>query len=138
MKKALIGLTIAVVAGGAVLFGISLGGNSNGSSTNGSATVSGSSNADKVVEVSGTEYSFSPSKIRVKKGQKVKVKFTNTGSIGHNLVIPSLNVGSEVIGPGQTDSFVFTADKSGSYPIDFECSVPGHAQSGMVGQVMQS
>lgn len=92
----------------------------------------------KVVEVSGTEYSFSPSDIEVEKGQKVKVKFTNTGKAPHDFRIPSLGVGTEIIDGGETDSFTFTAEEKGSYPIKFECSVPGHAQQGMTGELIVS
>lgn len=91
--------------------------------------------ADKTIKVSGTEYSFSPSTIKVEKGQSVKVSFRNEGSISHNLVIPDLGVGSEVIGAGRTSSFTFTAPKSGTFPIRFECTIPGHAESGMTGEV---
>lgn len=49
--------------------------------------------------------------------------------------IPSLGTGSKVIQPGQTDSFTFTAPKSGTFPISFECSLPGHAANGMKGQL---
>jgi plastocyanin len=101
-------------------------------------TSSDSSEDMKVVEVSGTEYSFSPSDIEVEKGQKVKVKFTNTGKAPHDFRIPSLGVGTEIIDGGETDSFTFTAEEKGSYPIKFECSVPGHAQQGMTGELIVS
>lgn len=90
---------------------------------------------DKTIQVSGTEYSFSPSTIQVEKGQTVAIEFNNTGSIPHDLKIPSLEVGSKVIEAGQTDSFKFTAPKSGTFPISFECSLPGHAANGMEGQI---
>ncbi|MDY6761799.1 MAG: cupredoxin domain-containing protein [Candidatus Nanohaloarchaea archaeon] len=92
----------------------------------------------KTVTVSGTEYSFSPSTITVEKGQEVTIEFTNTGQIPHNLKIPALNVGSDTIQAGQTDSFTFTAPESGTFPIDFECTLPGHASSGMTGTLQAS
>ncbi|MFB6226322.1 MAG: plastocyanin/azurin family copper-binding protein [Candidatus Paceibacteria bacterium] len=36
---------------------------------------------------------------------------------------------------GETESFTFTAPKSGTLNLEFECTVPGHAQSGMVGEI---
>lgn len=103
---------------------------------NGGVQDSGSQReADKTIEVSGTEYSFSPSTITVDKGQTVRIKFTNTGKIPHNLKIPDMGVGTRTIQPGQTDTFTFTAPKTGTFPIQFICSLPGHAQNGMTGQV---
>lgn len=89
----------------------------------------------KVVDISGTEYDFSPSEIQVEKGQEVTVNFTNEGDVGHDLVIPELDRGTSVISSGETESFSFTAPKSGTLNLDFECSVPGHAKAGMVGEV---
>jgi protein-disulfide isomerase/uncharacterized cupredoxin-like copper-binding protein len=104
-------------------------------SDSGTETTGGNEQVDKTIQVSGTEYSFSPSTIKVEKGQNVKIEFSNTGSIPHDLKIPGLGAGSNVIQPGQTDSFTFTAPKSGSFPISFECSLPGHAATGMEGQL---
>ena len=90
----------------------------------------------KVVNVSGTEFDFSPSNITVDQGQKVKINFTNEGNVAHDLKIPSLGVGTSVIEAGATESFTFTAEESGTYPMEFECTVPGHAQQGMAGKII--
>lgn len=94
-------------------------------------------NVDKTVTVSGTEYSFSPSTITIQKGQTVKVEFSNTGQVPHNLKIPSLSVGTRTVQPQQTTSFTFTAPSSGTFPIQFECTLPGHAANGMTGSVTE-
>ncbi len=91
----------------------------------------------KEITVSGTEYSFSPDTIRVQPGQEVRVTFENTGSIGHDFVVEGLDVGTEVIEPGNTDSVTFTApSSSGEYPMTFLCSVPGHQEAGMEGTLI--
>lgn len=90
----------------------------------------------KVVSVSGDEFSFSPSTITAEEGQKVKINFTNEGKVAHDLKIPSLGVGTSVIEAGATESFTFTAKESGTYPMEFECTVPGHAEQGMVGKIV--
>ncbi|MFB6242200.1 MAG: thioredoxin domain-containing protein [Candidatus Nanosalina sp.] len=105
------------------------------SSDSGTQETAGEKKVDKTIQVSGTEYSFSKTIIQVEKGQTVRIEFTNTGSIPHNLRIPGLGVGSETLRPDQTDSFTFTAPESGSYPIRFECSLPGHASNGMKGNL---
>ncbi|MDY6778702.1 MAG: thioredoxin domain-containing protein [Candidatus Nanohaloarchaea archaeon] len=103
------------------------------SALNGGTGGSGTQSVDRTITVSGTEYSFSPSTITVKKGQTIRIRFTNTGRIPHNLRIPSLGVGSQTIRAGRTDSFTFTAPESGTFPIRFECTLPGHSESGMKG-----
>lgn len=86
------------------------------------------------IAVSGTEYSFSPSSITLSAGERVKITFRNDGRIVHNFVIRDLGISTKTIGPGQTDSFEFTAPVSGSYT--FTCSVPGHATAGMAGDLI--
>ncbi|MDY6778568.1 MAG: cupredoxin domain-containing protein [Candidatus Nanohaloarchaea archaeon] len=90
---------------------------------------------NQTIEVSGGEYYFSPQTITVEKGERIRVQFTNQGQVSHNLRIPSLNIGSPAISPGRTDSFTFTAPKTGTFPIRFECTIPGHAERGMTGDV---
>ncbi len=83
------------------------------------------------ITVGGTEFSFSPSTISVNKGDHVKLKFKNTGSLPHNLTITDLNIATKTIQPGESDTVEFVADKAGSY--GFVCTVGTHAQKGMKG-----
>ncbi|MDY6778703.1 MAG: cupredoxin domain-containing protein [Candidatus Nanohaloarchaea archaeon] len=104
----------------------------------GSTADTTASTVNQTVTVSGGEYYFSPRRISVTRGERVRVTFRNTGSIPHNLRIPSLGVGSNTINPGRSSSFTFTAPKSGTFPITFECTLPGHARNGMRGTVTVS
>lgn len=126
-----IGLLAIVVAGVFYAGGLETG-------TTGEAAAGQQDTVNKTIEVSGGEYYFSPRTISVTEGERVKVTFTNTGRIQHNLRIPDLNVGSAVIGSRQKDSFTFTAPETGTFPINFACTLPGHAENGMVGQVQQA
>lgn len=103
----------------------------------GNAAAQQSSDVNRTIQVSGGEYYFSPQTISVEKGEKIRVEFQNTGRATHNLRIPALNVGSATIGPQQADSFTFTAPKTGTFPIEFVCTLPGHARNGMTGQLQQ-
>ncbi len=85
------------------------------------------------ITVLGTDYAFTPAKLSIKKGDKVKLVFQNNGKFPHNLVIDDLKVQTKTINAGQTDTVEFTADKSGSYTM--YCSVDSHQQKGMVGTV---
>jgi len=88
------------------------------------------------ITVDGGEFWFNPKIIEAKKGDTVKITFKNTGRVIHNLVIPSLGVGTRVIQAGSTDSIEFIATKSGA--IGIECTVPGHKERGMIGTLTVS
>ena len=87
----------------------------------------------KEFKVDGSEFAFTPSTLSVKKGDTVKVTFTNTGKYPHNFTISELNVVGKTVQAGQSDMVTFTADKAGSFK--YTCSVPGHEEKGMVGTI---
>jgi len=101
-----------------------------------SATPSGQAMSDKSVKsfsVSGSNFSFSPSEIRVKKGDSVKVTFTSTGGT-HDFVIDAYNVKTGILQNGQSETATFVADKAGTF--EFYCSVGNHRAMGMVGKLV--
>lgn len=85
----------------------------------------------KEFSVSATEFAYTPSTITVIKGDSVKINFTNNGTATHNLAITNFNVATNSIAPGESDSIIFTADKSGSF--SYFCSIGGHRSLGMEG-----
>ena len=107
-------------------------------STTAPEAMSGASGAEsammgsvKEFTVKGTEFAFAPSTMSVRRGDTVKVTFTNAGKYPHNFTITEFNVASKTIQPGQTEVVTFTADKAGTFK--YFCSVPGHEDKGMVG-----
>lgn len=88
--------------------------------------------ADTQIEVTGGNHYFEEDEIEVEEGETVEIIFENEGG-NHDLVIPELDVGTEVIDDGETDSFTYTFDEEGEY--DFECSVGTHAEQGMTGTI---
>ncbi len=90
--------------------------------------------AIKKITVMGTEFAFSPSKINLLAGEKVKLTFQNNGRAPHNLVIDGLNIRTSVIGGGETEIIEFKAPVLGTY--SFICSVPGHRPAGMEGLLL--
>lgn len=94
----------------------------------------GAAETIKEITIIGTEFSFSPSSITVKAGEKVKITFQNKGSASHNLVIEGLGVSAKTIGSGKEDIIEFTAPASGTYAIF--CSIPGHKAAGMEGSLI--
>jgi plastocyanin len=76
---------------------------------------------------------FVPAEIKVKKGDKVKITFKNTGG-SHDFVINEFGVKTAVLGAGKSETVEFSADKEGTY--EYYCSVPGHRAAGMKGMLV--
>jgi plastocyanin len=88
----------------------------------------------QTVSVTGGDFYFNPSTSQINDTGKVKVRFTNQGSVRHNLRLTGIGKGTSVIGSGRSDTFTFNASKAGETPIEFECTLPGHAERGMIGR----
>lgn len=85
------------------------------------------------IRVEGGNYYFEPETINVEEGETVEFVFENAGGT-HDMVIPELGLGTEVIQGGETASFTHTFEESGEF--EFECSVGSHAEQGMVGTIV--
>ncbi|OGE70918.1 hypothetical protein A2617_02175 [Candidatus Daviesbacteria bacterium RIFOXYD1_FULL_41_10] len=83
--------------------------------------------------IAGTPFKFEPNEIKVKKGDRVRITFTNNQGF-HDLTIPELNIKTKQLQVGQSDTVEFTADKAGTF--EFFCSVPTHKDKGMVGKLI--
>ncbi|MBI1754664.1 cupredoxin domain-containing protein [Candidatus Azambacteria bacterium] len=90
--------------------------------------------AVKTFSVSGQNFSFTPSEIRVKKGDKVRINFTNAGGWPHDWVVDGFNAQAPQVEAGKSSSVEFTADKAGTF--EYYCSVGQHRQQGMVGKLV--
>src|SRR3990167_5018611 len=64
-----------------------------------------STESARVITVTGTTCSFTPAEIRIKKGETVKIAFTNAKGT-HDFVIDELNVRIPVIKAGETENVV--------------------------------
>src|SRR4030065_1604497 len=67
------------------------------------------------VSVEGSEYSFSPKTITVKKGATVKLTFKNIGNAIHTWTIDGLNAATGSILPGSSKTIEFDATTAGTY-----------------------
>ncbi|HZE87464.1 MAG TPA: cupredoxin domain-containing protein [Methylomirabilota bacterium] len=101
-----------------------------------SAPSPSSAMAGKMVNVTikGSEFSFSPMTVTLKKDAKVHLTFENAGKFPHNFIIKDLNVATKTIQPGQQDTVDFTVNKAGSF--QFICGVDSHADKGMIGTLI--
>lgn len=87
----------------------------------------------KEFTVAGANFSFAPSTITVRKGDRVKITLNNTEGF-HDLKIDDLNVATKRIQSGEKDTIEFTADKAGSF--EYYCSVGHHRDMGMKGTLV--
>lgn len=83
------------------------------------------------VEVRATEFDYSLDAIEVPRGQPVKIVITNDGRIEHDIVMPEAGL-YLAVAPGETAEGVAVFEQ----PETFFCSIGGHAESGMVGDLL--
>lgn len=84
------------------------------------------------IVVTGSSYKFTPATFTVKKGQKTRILFKNSGGM-HDFVVDELGIRMAVIQSGQEDFVEFTPDKTGAF--EFYCSVGNHRAMGMKGTI---
>lgn len=99
------------------------------------------------IDVTMSEFTFTPNAFTVPAGQEITVNSQNNGAVVHNFIVMKLDtsVGEEFnseddvnvywkleIQPGQDSTTTFTAP---SEPGDYQivCSTPGHYVAGMLG-----
>ena len=84
-------------------------------------------------EVEGWGFYFKPNEIRVKKGETVRITFTNVGSL-HDFSLDEFNVKTKQLAQGESETVEFIADQVGTF--EFYCGVGNHRQQGMVGKLI--
>lgn len=87
----------------------------------------------KTFDLTGKNFSFSQTEIRVKKGDRVLVNFTSTSGT-HDWVIDEFNARTARVDGGKSTSVEFTADKTGTF--EYYCSVGPHRSLGMKGKLI--
>lgn len=87
----------------------------------------------KEFTVSGDNFSFKPSTITVKKGDKVKITFINSEGF-HDWVVDEFGAATKQTQAPTTEVIEFIADKTGSF--EYYCSVGSHRDMGMVGTLV--
>lgn len=86
------------------------------------------------VTVEGENYTYNPSSITVKQGQKVRLTFKSTGGF-HDFVIDEIEgAQSARVSGGEETVIEFTPTKTGSFT--YYCSVGSHRALGMEGTLI--
>ena len=82
---------------------------------------------------------FTPnSLVKTRPNATIEIELTNAGATVHNIVAPGMGLATAVnVNPRQKVTAILKAPgAAGTYP--FWCNVPGHAEAGMIGQVVVS
>ena len=87
----------------------------------------------RTFEVHGSMFKYDVKEIRVRKGDVVKVVFTNDEGF-HDWVLDEFNVRTERIAVGKSAELTFTADKIGTF--EYYCSVGDNRSRGMKGTLI--
>ncbi|HVA25140.1 MAG TPA: cupredoxin domain-containing protein [Chloroflexota bacterium] len=78
---------------------------------------------------------WQPDAIIAKAGDKITLQVKNSGNTAHAFLSPGLSVSQTDVPVQKTTSVTFTAPSApGAY--QFWCNIPGHAEAGMVGEVI--
>ena len=85
------------------------------------------------VTVIAENFKFTPSEIKVKKGDIVRIVFNNKSG-NHDFVLDEFNVKTKQTDGPSTETVEFTADKTGTF--EYYCSVMKHRQMGMKGNLI--
>lgn len=117
----------------------------------------GTSQPSTEITLDAMDFSYSPASVTVPVGEPVVLTLKNSGSVEHDFVIEKIDVksvlkkdsgsdahhthGEEMnfdlhisAQPGDTSVLEFTISESGTYT--FFCSVAGHKEAGMLGQLV--
>jgi nitrite reductase (NO-forming) len=85
------------------------------------------------VDVSASEFKFTPSQLQVAGPGEVTVILHNAGAVEHDFTIDGVP-GKAYARPGETSRATFKLAKAGTYT--FFCSLPGHREAGMQGTLL--
>lgn len=89
--------------------------------------------AGQPVKIAMGDLFFNPNTLVVASGTKVTIDLTNPTPLQHNFSLDAFKISQNVAPNGGKATVSFTPTAAGTYY--FYCNVPGHAQSGMVGQI---
>ena len=89
--------------------------------------------ADVTIELTGRNFAFSKTEIKVKEGDTVTVNFESADGF-HDFVIDEFNAKTGKVNNGEKTTVTFVANKKGSY--EYYCSVGDHRVKGMVGAII--
>jgi uncharacterized cupredoxin-like copper-binding protein len=126
--------TAALLAAAVVIGGCGGGSDDGGGSTAGTDRPPDESSGGSTssINVVGKEFSYDPTRLTLKAGEGSTIVLKNDGSIEHDITVDEARFKLTVPG-NDTSEKVLKVDKPGTY--QFYCSVPGHKDAGMKGEL---
>jgi uncharacterized cupredoxin-like copper-binding protein len=85
------------------------------------------------VEIVGHDIHWSMDTIYAKAGQTIEITLRNEGALDHNFVLAEQGL-DVLLSPGTSETFEVSFDEPGTY--HYICSIPGHEEAGMVGDII--
>src|SRR5699024_1343039 len=85
------------------------------------------------IDVQAMDIMYDITEIRIPADTDVTINIENVGVLEHDFNIDELDVHSEMLAAGESDSVVVNS-AAGEY--EYYCSVAGHRQAGMVGTLI--
>ena len=95
-----------------------------------SVDLSGDGPGIKEITVTNEGFDFIPRQITVRKGDTVRLTYTNGGGF-HDWVLDEFDAATGQFPGGRSETIEFVADEAGSF--EFYCSVANHRARGMWG-----
>jgi uncharacterized cupredoxin-like copper-binding protein len=87
----------------------------------------------KEVTLIGTDIAWNLDTIEAQAGQTLEITVRNEGVLDHDFVIEAFDV-DILLSPGAEQTVTIVPDQA--MVIDYICSIPGHEEAGMVGQII--
>lgn len=137
-----LGFVILIVVGIAVYLALGQGNDKDAMKSDETAMTEPTSEAESMmkdqndvltVELTGKNFEFSKTEIRVKKGQRVKIVFTSEQGT-HDWAVDEFNAATKTVNAGQTSEIEFVASQAGEF--EYYCNVANHRTMGMVGKLI--
>lgn len=85
------------------------------------------------VDLIGEDIMWDPMTIEAKVNQPIQITVSNEGALDHNLVIEEYGI-NLLLSPGDVEIVDLTIDHAGT--VTYICSIPGHEEAGMVGEII--
>lgn len=85
------------------------------------------------IEIVGHDIHWSMDTIYAKAGQTIEITLRNEGALDHNFVLDEFGI-DELLSPGTSTVIEVTFEEAGTY--HYICSIPGHEEAGMVGDII--
>lgn len=85
-------------------------------------------------------FRFEPKRMQIEAGIPTRIELANLGTVEHSLVVKTPDGARDWVHlhalAGATEAATYEIDQPGTYPV--LCTVPGHTEAGMVGEIVVS